>query len=60
MLTRCKTGVLVVGGGAAGMFAARYAVRFGAGGTLVDKNVVTRGREVWSMIWSIRSEAGPI
>ena len=55
-----QTEVLVVGGGAAGMFAALYAARFGAGGTPVYKNVVSRGRDVWSMIWSIRSEAGPI
>jgi succinate dehydrogenase/fumarate reductase flavoprotein subunit len=38
-----QTGVLVVGGGAAGMFAALYAARAGASVTLVDKNVVSRG-----------------
>ncbi len=38
-----ETDVLVVGGGAAGMFAAVYAARNGAQVILADKNVVSRG-----------------
>ena len=38
-----ETDVLVVGGGAAGMFAAVYAARNGASVILLDKNVVGRG-----------------
>lgn len=38
-----ETDVLVVGGGAAGMFAAVYAARDGAQVILLDKNVVGRG-----------------
>lgn len=38
-----QTDVLIVGGGAAGMFAALYAARFGAQVILLDKNVVGRG-----------------
>ena len=38
-----QTDVLVVGGGAAGMFAAVYAARFGAQVILLDKNMVGRG-----------------
>jgi succinate dehydrogenase / fumarate reductase flavoprotein subunit/fumarate reductase (CoM/CoB) subunit A len=41
--TEFQTDVLVVGGGAAGMFAAVYAARFGAQVILLDKNVVGRG-----------------
>lgn len=38
-----RTNVLVVGGGAAGMFAAIYAARHGAQVILLDKNTVGRG-----------------
>lgn len=42
-ITTLQTDVLVVGGGAAGMFAAVYAARGGAQVILLDKNVVGRG-----------------
>src|SRR5690349_4119102 len=42
-VTALETDVLVVGGGAAGMFAALYASRNDARVILVDKNVVGRG-----------------
>ena len=42
-LISLQTDVLIVGGGAAGMFAAVYSARFGAQVILLDKNVVGRG-----------------
>src|SRR5579859_1682395 len=42
-VTVLETEVLVVGGGAAGMFAAVYASRQGASVILLDKNFVGRG-----------------
>jgi len=43
VLSVLRTNVLVVGGGAAGMFAAIYAARQGAQVILLDKNTVGRG-----------------